>query len=83
MSYGSGIDKGNDADQKYGYLDDPGDGGEVDHSAVRTLHGEDKYNLRYWHAAGDHPPHHTRANGWSPLKAAFRAATERGDGLPK
>jgi pimeloyl-ACP methyl ester carboxylesterase len=78
----SGIDKGNFADQKYGYQDDSGDSGEVDHGAVRTLFGENEYSLRYWHASGDHPPHDT-GSGWSPLKTAFQAATKVGDGLPR
>jgi pimeloyl-ACP methyl ester carboxylesterase len=82
VEYDSGIDKGNYADQKYGYQDDPEDSGEVDHSALRTLYGENKYDLRYWHASGDHPPHNTE-NGWSPLKTAFQAATKLGDGLPR
>ncbi len=78
----SAIDKGNHADQKYGYQDDPGDSGEVDHSAVRTLFGKNRYRLQYWHASGDHPPHRT-SRGWSPLKTAFQAATKVGDGLPR
>lgn len=82
VSYESAIDKGNDADQKFGYQDDPSDSGEVDHSGVRTLYGENAYALRYWHASGDHPPHETE-HGWSPLKAAFQAATAVGDNLPK
>jgi pimeloyl-ACP methyl ester carboxylesterase len=82
VEHDSGIDKGSYADQKYGYQDDPEDSGEVDHSAVRTLYGQNKYDLRYWHASGDHPPHDTE-NGWSPLKTAFQAATKLGDGLPR
>jgi hypothetical protein len=82
VSYSSGIDKGNFADQKLGYLDDPDDSGEVDHSGVRTLFGRNAYSLRYWHASGDHPPHETE-RGWSPLKAAFQAAIRDGDGLPR
>jgi pimeloyl-ACP methyl ester carboxylesterase len=82
VSYSSGIAKGDYADQKYGYLDDPGDSGEVDHSSVRTLFGENSYSLRFWHASGDHPPHET-SSGWSPLKTAFQAATAVGDDLPR
>jgi len=82
VEYLSGIDKGNYADQKYGYQDDAGDAGDVDHSGVRTLFGENRYSLRYWHASGDHPPHDTK-RGWSPLKTAFQAATKDGDGLPR
>ena len=82
VRYASGIDKGAHADQKLGYQDDPTDSGDVDHTGVRTLYGENKYDLTYWHAAGDHPSHHTE-NGWSPLKTAFQAATKVGDGLPK
>jgi pimeloyl-ACP methyl ester carboxylesterase len=82
VEYDSGIDKGNHADQKFGYQDDPGDSGEVTHSAVRTLFGKNRYDLRYWHASGEHPPHDTE-NGWSPLKTAFQAATKIGDGLPR
>jgi triacylglycerol esterase/lipase EstA (alpha/beta hydrolase family) len=81
VSYESGIDKGNGADQKLGYLD-ADDAGEVTHSGIRTQHGSDRYSLSYWHASGDHPPHQTGA-GWSPLKAAFQAATHDGDNLPK
>jgi triacylglycerol esterase/lipase EstA (alpha/beta hydrolase family) len=82
VSYDSGIDKGNYADQKFGYQADSSDSGEVDHSGVRTLYGENQYDLRYWHASGNHPPHNTN-NGWSPLKTAFQAATKIGDGLPR
>jgi pimeloyl-ACP methyl ester carboxylesterase len=82
VAHDSAIDKGNGADQKYGYQDDAGDSGNVTHTGVRTLFGDNAYDLRYWHASGDHPPHHTD-NGWSPLKAAFQAATKVGDGLPK
>ena len=82
VRYPSGIDKGAHADQKLGYQDDPGDSGDVDHTGIRTLHGENKYDLTYLHAAGDHPTHHTE-NGWSPLKTALQAATKVGDGLPK
>jgi pimeloyl-ACP methyl ester carboxylesterase len=82
VSHDSGIDKGSSADQKYGYQDDPGDSGEVSHTGVRTRYGGNRYSLKYWHASGDHPPHSTK-NGWSPLKAAFQAATKDGDGLPK
>jgi pimeloyl-ACP methyl ester carboxylesterase len=82
VRYDSGIDKGGFADQKYGYQDDPDDSGTVSHTGVRTLYGENRYNLRYWHASGDHPTHHTPDNGWSPLKTAFQAATRTGDGLP-
>ena len=82
VRHDSAIDKGHHADQKYGYQDNPGDSGEVDHSGVRTLYGRNKYELQYWHASGDHRPHHTDS-GWSPLKTAFQAATKLGDGLPK
>lgn len=82
VDYDSGIDKGNYADQKYAYQDDLDDSGEVDHTGVRTLYGENAYDLRYWHASGDHPPHDTQ-NGWSPLKVAFQAATHVGDNLPR
>ncbi|MBS1880256.1 MAG: hypothetical protein JST31_12130 [Actinobacteria bacterium] len=82
VDYDSGIDKGNNADQKYGYEDDPDDSGEVDHTGVRTLYGESSYDLRYWHASGSHGSHHTQ-HGWSPLKTAFQAATHVGDNLPR
>ncbi len=82
VRHDSGIDKGSFADQKFGYQDDSGDSGNVDHTGVRTLYGENRYNLQFWHAAGDHPPHNTD-NGWSPLKTAFQAATKVGDGLPE
>ena len=81
VSHDSAIDKGEPADQKYGYADNAGDSGEVTHTGVRTLFGKNAYDLTYWHASGDHPPHHTPDNGWSPLKAAFQAATKVGDGL--
>jgi pimeloyl-ACP methyl ester carboxylesterase len=82
VSYDSGIDKGNFANQKFGYQDDPGDAGPVSHTGVRTLYGKNSYDLRYWHASGNHPSHDTK-KGWSPLKAAFQAATRVGDGLPR
>jgi pimeloyl-ACP methyl ester carboxylesterase len=82
VRYDSGIDKGETADQKYGFQDDPGDSGEVTHTGVRTLYGKNAYALTYWHASGDRPPHTTK-RGWSPLKVAFQAATKTGDGLPK
>jgi pimeloyl-ACP methyl ester carboxylesterase len=81
VSYDSGIDKGNYADQKYGYQTGSPDG-VVNHTGVRTLQGHDTYHLQYWHASGDHPPHTTK-RGWSPLKAAFQAGTKIGDGLPR
>jgi triacylglycerol esterase/lipase EstA (alpha/beta hydrolase family) len=81
VSYDSGIDKGNFANQKFGYQDDPRDAGNVSHTGVRTLYGKNAYTLRYWHASGSHGPHNTK-RGWSPLKAAFQAATNIGDNLP-
>jgi pimeloyl-ACP methyl ester carboxylesterase len=75
VAHASGIDKGYGADQKYGYKD-------VGHEGIRTLSGANRYDLTYWHAAGDHPPHHTE-RGWAPLKTAFQAATKTGDGLPR
>ena len=75
VSYDSAIDKGNHADQKYGYED-------VSHTGIRTLYGESRYDLTYWHAAGDHPAHHTE-RGWAPLTTAFQAAARTGDGLPR
>jgi triacylglycerol esterase/lipase EstA (alpha/beta hydrolase family) len=82
VSYDSGIDKGHFANQKFGYQADSHDAGKVSHTGVRTLYGKNAYDLRYWHASGNHPPHNTR-KGWSPLKAAFQAATRIGDGLPR
>ena len=76
VSYDSAIDKGDPADQKFGYLDN---GGKVTHTGVRTLFGSNDYHLRYASASGTH----TTNNGWSPLKTAFQAATKVGDGLPK
>ena len=76
VSYDSAIDKGDPADQKFGYLDN---GGKVTHTGVRTLFGANDYHLRY-SASG--PSTHTTDNGWSPLKTAFQAATKVGDGLP-
>ena len=81
VSHDSAIDKGEHADQKFGYGANGQDGGRVDHTGLRTLRAG-RYDLTYWHAAGDHPAHHT-LNGWSPLKAAYQAATKDGDGLPK
>jgi pimeloyl-ACP methyl ester carboxylesterase len=81
VTYSSGIDKGADADQKLGYRA-ADDAATVTHTGIRTLRGADGYALTYWHASGDHPPHETD-NGWSPLKAAFQAATRAGDGLPR
>lgn len=78
VNYNSAIDKGNPADQKYGYYDN---GGKIDHSKIRELRGG-TYTLRYWHSSGDHDPHETD-NGWAPLKTAFKAATNKGDDLPK
>jgi pimeloyl-ACP methyl ester carboxylesterase len=75
VEHDSAIDKGRHADQKYGYRD-------VGHGGIRTLYGESRYDLTYWHAAGDHPAHHTM-RGWAPLKTAFQAATRTGDGLPR
>jgi pimeloyl-ACP methyl ester carboxylesterase len=75
VDHDSGIDKGDPADQKFGYRD-------VSHTRIRTLYGANRYDLTYWHASGNHPPHHTE-RGWSPLKTAFQAATKVGDGLPK
>jgi pimeloyl-ACP methyl ester carboxylesterase len=82
VSYASGIDKGGFAHQKFGYRANGEDSGRVDHTGVRTLFGRDRFDLTYWHASGGHPPHHT-LRGWSPLKAAFQAATKAGDGLPR
>jgi triacylglycerol esterase/lipase EstA (alpha/beta hydrolase family) len=82
VSYDSGIDKGNFANQKFGYQRDSGDAGNVSHTGVRTLFRKNAYDLRYWHASGNHPPHNTK-KGWSPLKAAFQAATRVGDGLSR
>jgi hypothetical protein len=75
VDHDSAIDKGHHADQKYGYRG-------VDHGEIRTLYGESSYDLTYWHAAGDHPAHHT-TRGWAPLKTAFQAAIRTGDGLPR
>lgn len=78
VSYDSAIDKGNAADQKFGYL---ANGGKVTHTGVRAL-SSGRYALSYWHAAGDHPAHRTD-DGWAPLKAAYQAATHVGDNLPR
>jgi pimeloyl-ACP methyl ester carboxylesterase len=79
VAYDSGIDKGNAADQKFGYADDPADSGDVTHTGVRSLFGANHYTLNYASASGTH---HT-TDGWSPLKTAFQAATKQGDGLPR
>jgi pimeloyl-ACP methyl ester carboxylesterase len=81
VTHDSSIDKGAASDQKLGYRK-ADDAGNVTHTGVRTLRGADGYALTYWHASGDHPPHQTD-NGWSPLKAAFQAATHVGDELPR
>jgi pimeloyl-ACP methyl ester carboxylesterase len=82
VSYASAIDKGRHADVKFGYRRNPDDAGNVTHSGIRALYGKNAYDLSYWHAEGGHPSHHT-LDGWSPLKAAFQAATKTGDGLPR
>ncbi len=82
VKHDSAIDNGEHADQKLGYGANGQDAGEVDHTGIRELHGSSRYDLTYWHAAGGHPAHHT-LKGWSPLKAAYQAATKVGDGLPK
>lgn len=79
VSYKSGIDKGNFADQKYRYR--KGGDYKLSHTTIRTYY-KGKYNLQYWHASGDHDPHRT-TNGWNPLKTAFKAATTKGDDLPR
>ena len=81
VSHASGIDKGAPADEKLGYRP-ADDADKVIHTGVRTLRGADGYALTYWHASGAHPPHET-SDGWSPLKAAFQAATHVGDNLPR
>ena len=81
VTHDSGIDMGAAADQKLGYRK-ADDAGNVTHTGVRSLRGANGYALTYWHASGDHPPHQTD-NGWSPLKAAFQAATHVGDKLPR
>lgn len=88
VSYDSAIDKGNYADQKYGYNDYLGDSHrdcwtpEVSHSAIRTLTGAGGYCMYFWHASGDHSAHKT-TDGWSPLKTAYKAARYDGDDLPR
>lgn len=79
VDYDSAIDKGNHADQKFGYKDN---GGKVTHSKIRTLKGAGGYHMFYWHSSGDHGPHETN-DGWSPLKTAYKAALKVGDDLPK
>lgn len=82
VSYNSSIDKGNAADQKYGYKNE-GDGLEsITHTNIRTVTGPHKFNMSFWHKWGDeHNQHHTPDNGWAPLKTAFQAATKKHDGL--
>jgi pimeloyl-ACP methyl ester carboxylesterase len=80
VAHDSGIDKGHAADQKFGYADDPRDGGEVTHTAIRSQFGSNAYSLIY--VTGRDSPHRTD-HGWSPLKTAFQAATNVGDNLPK
>ncbi|MGI8311439.1 esterase/lipase family protein [Saccharopolyspora hattusasensis] len=89
VSYYSGIDKGYFAHQKYGYDEDLNDNGvdecsdpNVSHANLRQLTGAGGYCLRYWHHGADGGPH-TTENGWSPLKVAFKAATYKGDDLPR
>ncbi|MDA3627679.1 hypothetical protein [Saccharopolyspora oryzae] len=89
VSYYSGIDKGHFAHQKYGYDEDLSDNGipdcsdpNVSHSGLRKLKGAGGFCLRYWHHGADGGPF-TTENGWSPLKVAFKAATYKGDDLPR
>ncbi|GAA4616536.1 hypothetical protein [Saccharopolyspora hordei] len=85
VSYASAIDKGYFAHQKYGFDEDVTDGcsdREVTHGGLRELTGAGGFCLRYWHHGPDGGPH-TTENGWSPLKVAFKAATYRGDDLPR
>jgi pimeloyl-ACP methyl ester carboxylesterase len=82
VRHDSAIDKGEAADQKLGYLDNPRDSAEVTHTGLRSLHREHRFDLNFWHAAGGHGTHHT-LRGWAPLKAAFMAATHDGDDLPR
>nr|WP_240945685.1 hypothetical protein [Rhodococcus sp. HNM0569] len=90
--YNSAIDKGYHADQKYGYRPDVhpeegentcGNDPEIDHHAIRELTGAGGFCLRYWHASGDDQGPFDTFDGWSPLKAAFKAVTHIGDDLPR
>lgn len=81
VAYHSAIDRGFHADQKYLYPRSA-DGVSVGHEGIRALYGKRRYRLTYAHASGNHGPHRT-TRGWSPLKAAFKAATRKGDGLPR
>ncbi|MGW1676076.1 esterase/lipase family protein [Saccharopolyspora sp. NPDC002376] len=89
VSYDSGIDKGYFAHQKYGFDEDLNGNGNpecsdpnVSHSNLRKLKGAGGFCLRYWHHGPNGGPY-TTDNGWSPLKVAFKAATHKGDDLPR
>ncbi|MER7079176.1 PGAP1-like protein [Saccharopolyspora kobensis] len=85
VSYYSGIDKGYFAHQKYGYDENIAAGcsdPNVSHGNLRQLKGAGGFCLRYWHHGADGGPY-TTENGWSPLKVAFKAATYKGDDLPR
>lgn len=81
VGYTSAIDRGNTPDQKFGYKNE-GDGRpDVTHGTIRTDTGPHTFNLAFWHKWGDEHQHHTPNKGWAPLKTAFKAATEKHDGL--
>lgn len=82
VSYDSSIDKGNRADQKFGYLSHDSGTAAVSHSGIREITGPHTYEMHYWHASGDHGTHHTD-DGWAPLKSVYKAALHDGDALPK
>lgn len=82
VKYDSAIDKGHHADQKYRYttFKNCKSGKKIDHHGIRSTTGKGGFCLRYWHPK--HKAHETK-NGWSPLKTGFKAATHKGDDLPK
>ncbi|GAA1198667.1 hypothetical protein [Prauserella alba] len=82
VSYDSAIDKGNRADQKFGYLSHDAGTAAVTHSGIREITGPHTYEMHYWHDSGDHDTHHTD-NGWAPLKSLYKAALYDGDDLPR
>ncbi len=73
--FASGIDHGNHADQKYGYWDESGDSGEVTHSAVRTLYGENGYKLNYSRGGETHTTEPAGRRSRPPSRRPRRSVT--------
>ncbi len=76
VDYDSGIDKGEHADHKFGYLRDKDY--DISHTNIRLFGpGRATFNLRYWHSADGES--HDTTNGWAPLETAFNALDRNGD----